>query len=290
VALQKAADGLLTSGAQLYEHHIFLQNLQTLHSLPDLPRSSLYAEEDGLPDIYPIRVRNVTFRYSGANKDAVREVNFEIQKGMRVAVVGANGSGKSTLLKLLCLLYKPDSGEILLGNLCSKDADPGKWRRCFSVLSQDFQLFHGSLGENIAMGDAQRAVSSDTVRDAAVAASVDKFADRLPGGLRAIIGKQFRSGIELSGGERQQVALARVIYRNSPVWLLDEPNSALDIPNRDRVKAWLRERKNGRTIIYTTHSLDEAAHADLILLISDGTLFQCCNVEQATHILARSKR
>lgn len=215
-----------------------------------------------------IEFRNVTFRYPGASSDALRNVSFVIGPGERVGVVGRIGSGKTTLGRLLVRLYEPDSGQILVDGIDVRQYDPADLRRDVGFMVQDVQLFQGTLKQNILV--ARPSATDAEVIEASRAAGVEDFVGRRPEGYDLPIAEGGRS---LSGGQRQSVALARVLLRNPRVLFMDEPTSALDLRSEiefcDRIDRILGR---DRTFLVSTHRVSLLRFVDRLLVFEDGQL------------------
>jgi ATP-binding cassette subfamily C protein CydD len=183
--------------------------------------------------------------------------------------VGGSGAGKSTLVSLLLGFITPDQGEILVNGVPLNDIDPGSWRRQVGWVGQNPVLFHGSLRENLLLG--QPDAGEDSVTEAARAAGVLDFAHLLPRGLDTPVGEQ---GVGLSRGEAQRVALARVFLKNAPVLLLDEPTAGLDADTERRVLDAIESFRAGRTVLTVTHRLADIRRADRILVMEEGRIIE----------------
>jgi len=175
-----------------------------------------------------ISVENLSFTYPGNNCKTINNVTFEIRKGEIIALVGPNGAGKSTLVRLLCRLYDPDSGEIKYDGNEIKHIEPEEYRKQFSVVFQDFMLYNLTAGENIRMGNIDEKSPTGKIKESALATVIHELIDSLPKGYETAIGNLFDDSRELSWGEWQKIALARALFRDAPVLILDEPSSALD--------------------------------------------------------------
>jgi ABC-type multidrug transport system fused ATPase/permease subunit/L-amino acid N-acyltransferase YncA len=218
-------------------------------------------------------VDRVSFRYPGAEADALKAVSLDVKAGECVALVGRNGAGKSTLLDLLLRFYEPTQGRIMAAGIDLRDWDLAAWRAAVGLMSQDVVLFHGTIGENVAYGraDATRAAIQDAVRDS----GCDWVVRRLPRGLETVVGER---GARLSGGERQLVALARLFLRDPPVVILDEPTAHLDGEALQRVGAALSRLMVGRTTLLVAHRPETIRLASRVVVLDRGTV-----VAEGTH-------
>ena len=225
---------------------------------------------------YEVEFRNVSFRYPGREDWALKNVSMKFKVGRRLAIVGENGSGKTTFIKLLCRLYDPQEGEILLNGIDIRKYNYRDYMQIFSVVFQDFQLLSQPLGENVA-GSAEydRARATKALVDAG-------FGDRLaamPQGLDTMLYRDFaEDGVEISGGEAQKIAIARALYKDAPFIILDEPTAALDPIAEAEIYEKFNAISGDRTAIYISHRLSSCRFCDEIAVFSDGQVIQ-----QGTH-------
>ncbi|MDX3852287.1 ABC transporter ATP-binding protein [Streptomyces sp. AK02-01A] len=282
-SVQASIQGIFTGVSGMYENNLYLRKLYELLAVP--VHTSAGAGEAVRPAaplpsplLGHVVLENVTFRYPGADRPALAGVSLDIPPGTTLAVVGRNGAGKSTLIKLLCRLYEPDSGRILLDGTDIRDLDPEELRSNVAAMFQDFVSYQASFAENIGLGDTTRVEDRDRVEEAARRGGAAPLTERLPDGYDTALGKWFDTGVELSGGEWQKVALSRAFMRDAPLLVLDEPTSALDAEAEHELFARLRDLAHGRTTVYISHRFSTVRHADLILLIEDGR-----PAEQGTH-------
>lgn len=221
---------------------------------------------------YYVEFRDVSFKYPGAETYALRHVNMKFKVGERLAVVGMNGSGKTTFIKLMCRLYDPTEGEILLNGVNIQKYNYDEYLALFSVVFQDFKLFSFSLGENVA---------SSAMYDADMVVSVlnqSGFGERLaimPDGIKTALYKDFdKKGIEISGGEAQKIAFARALYKNAPFIILDEPTAALDPIAEYEIYSRFNEIVDDKTAIYISHRLSSCRFCDKIAVFDNGKIVQ----------------
>ncbi len=275
---------VLAALAGLYEDSLFLSNLEQF--LDQRPRVADPPDPLPLPDQRPlgIRLEGVTFRYPGCSAEAVRGVCLDIGAGEIAAVVGRNGSGKTTLVKLLCRLYDPDQGRVLLGGHDLRRYRVAELRRQFGVIFQDFAHFPVTVRENIGFGDPDRGVDDATIRAAAAWAGAGPVIDGLPQGLDTLLGKWFSGGHELSQGEWQRLALARARFRDARVVILDEPTSSLDALAEADLLGRLRQLLDGRTALFISHRFSSVRSADRIFVMDGGALIETGRHEE---LLAR---
>ena len=228
------------------------------------------------PQLVPARLTggiefdNVTFSYPGGTGTAVANLNLNIRSGELIALVGENGAGKSTLVKLLLRFYDPDQGSVRIGGVDLKDVDPQTLRSRIGVLFQDYASYELTIRENVMLGRPDDKVDDDRVMEALRDARSDWLLRKMPKGLDAKVGRLFEGGHDLSGGEWQRLALARIMYRDADIWILDEPTSSLDPEAEAGIFAELKENLRGRIGIVISHRFSTVRIADRIAVIADG--------------------
>jgi len=266
------------SMAQVYSDSLYLTNLcEYLELKPTITDPPAPAAP---PTILrrAIEFRNVTFRYPGSDRVALRNLDLSIPAGKIVVIVGPNGAGKSTLVKLLSRLYDPADGSITMDGIALDRYRVEDLRRAFSVLSQAPVSYDASVAENIAWGDIGAEAARENIEEAARRAGADEVVERLSAGYRTLLGKSFANGTELSAGEWQRVAMARAFFRKAPVVLLDEPTSFMDPWSEAEWLDRLRDLAGDRTAVVVTHRFAIAMRADLIHVMDRGRV-----VESGTH-------
>jgi ATP-binding cassette subfamily B protein len=222
-----------------------------------------------------IEFDNVSFAYPGGHEPAVEGLNLHIRPGELIALVGENGVGKSTLIKLLLRFYDPDKGSVRVGGVDLKDVEPSILRSCIGVLFQDYASYELSVRENVVMGRPHGHAPDDQVNDERVMEALrdarsDWLLKKMPRGLDAKVGRLFEGGHDLSGGEWQRLALARIMYRDADIWILDEPTSSLDPEAEAAIFAELKENLKGRIGIVISHRFSTVRIADRIAVIAGG--------------------
>ena len=227
---------------------------------------------------YEIEFRDVSFCYPGAEEYALRHFSLKLKIGEKLAIVGMNGSGKTTMIKLLCRLYDPQEGEILLNGVNIKKFKQEEYSRLFSVVFQDFSLFSLMLAQNVAVNvDFDEGKVEKCLEDAG-------FGERLAGweqGLATYLYKDYEdSGVEISGGEGQKIALARAIYKEAPFILLDEPTAALDPLAEYEIYTSFDKIAGNKTAIYISHRLSSCKFCDKIAVFHKGQLVQLGNHDE----------
>ncbi len=220
---------------------------------------------------YEIEFKDVSFHYPNSRQMVLSHVNEKIRLGSRMAVVGRNGAGKSTFIKLLCRLYEPTEGEILLNGVNIQYYDYNEYSKLFAVVFQDFRLFSFSIAENVA---ASRQYNEERVLECIEKAG---FADRLrklPEGIHTNIYQLEENGAEISGGEAQKLAIARALYKDAPWVILDEPTSALDPVAEFEIYRHFDELVRDRTAIYISHRMSSCRFCDMIYVFDGGRIVQ----------------
>jgi len=217
-----------------------------------------------------IDFENITFTYPGGTEPAVAGLNLHIRSGELIALVGENGAGKSTLIRLLLRFYDPDQGSVRVGGVDLKNLDPTVLRSRIGVLFQDYASYELSVRENVVMGRPDGEVKDERVMEALRDARSDWLLKKMPKGLDSKVGRLFEGGHDLSGGEWQRLALARIMYRDADIWILDEPTSSLDPEAEAAILAELKENLKGRIGIVISHRFSTVRIADRIAVIADG--------------------
>ena len=276
------------SAGTLSESALFIEDLIAL--IGDRPPRLPWDSRAGpgavpAPDAAPPRITidRVTFTYPSADRPAVTDVSLRIEPGEVVALVGRNGSGKTTLAKLAAGLYVPESGSVLWDGVDTADSDRERLRRRAAVVFQDFMRYALPAYDNIAMGRSERFEDTEAVRDAAVRAGAARDITGLPRGYDTLLGPQFDGGVDLSLGQWQRIALARVFFRDAPFVILDEPTSALDAHAEEELFAGIRELLAGRSVLLISHRFSTVRKADRIYVLESGSIIE---VGTHDHLLA----
>lgn len=252
------------------QHTIFLEDFFSFLSIKPLvpiPKKPLK-----LPEVLHggIEFDNVSFSYPSGHGQAVTNLNLKINNGELIALVGENGVGKSTIIKLLLRFYDVDKGSIRVGGVDIRDLHPDTLRSRIGVLFQDFVNYELSIRENVVMGRPKEPVRDENVMKALVDARSEWLLHKMPKGLDSKVGRLFEGGHDLSGGEWQRLALARIMYRDADIWILDEPTSAMDPEAEAAIFAELKENLKGRIGIVISHRFSTVRMADRIAVIADG--------------------
>jgi len=275
VQVQNSIQSVLSGFSGMYEHNLYLNNLVELMSRePSMP---IAAKPVPVPQPLrgEIRFDHVSFAYPGAEQMALNDLSFTVTAGETLAVVGRNGAGKTTLFKLICRLYDPLEGRILIDGIDIRDFDPVHLRHQIGAMFQDYVDYQATASENIGLGNVPEIANRDAVVEASKQAGSDELIATLPAGYDTALGKWFDAGVNLSGGEWQKVALARAFMReDARILLLDEPTSALDAHTESAVLDALQRLMTGRTTFIVAHRLSTIRHADRVIVLDDGALLE----------------
>ena len=264
--------GLLYALTSIRSNASYLQMTFRFLDMPNAMYQGSLTTEKRSDRQYDVEFRDVSFKYPGSDNWALRHVSVKFQVGRRLAVVGENGSGKTTFIKLLCRLYDPQEGQILLNGIDIRKYNYQDYMGVFSVVFQDFQLLSQPLGNNVAGCidyDEKQVLKSLT--DAGFS---DRLAD-LPKGLDTQLYKEFDDeGVTVSGGEAQKIAIARALYKDAPFIILDEPTAALDPIAEAEIYAQFNEISGDKTAVYISHRLSSCRFCDEILVFGRGQIIQ----------------
>ncbi|MBC7799679.1 MAG: ABC transporter ATP-binding protein [Gemmatimonadaceae bacterium] len=270
--LRTLLEGLLSGFSSLASQALYLDDLFTFFDV--VPE--IHSPADPRP--FPATVgagfvfEGVGFRYPGSERWAVRHLSFTLYPGETLALVGENGAGKTTLVKLLARLYDPDEGRILLDGHDIREYDLDRLRGSMGVIFQDFVRYYLTAADNIAVGRIEARDDRPRIEAAAQRGLADDVIGRLPLGYDQMIGRRFRGGIELSGGEWQKVAIARAYMRDAQVLILDEPTAALDARSEFEVFQRFKALSAGRTAVLISHRFSSVRMADRILVMAGGEI------------------
>jgi ATP-binding cassette subfamily B protein len=220
---------------------------------------------------------DLTFRHKSSSYDALSKINFEVQKGETVAFVGPSGSGKSTLVKLLAGLYVPSSGELRWKNQLIHQIDSGVFANESTIVFQDFEKYYVSIQEFLELGWEGENSGEVRIKNALNLADAMDFVDDFPRKQHSILGRIFGSGEQLSGGQWQKLVIARAFFRNTPLWIFDEPTSSIDAIAEAKIFEHIKAESSDKVSIIITHRLYNLKFADRILVMDQGKI-----VEQGT--------
>lgn len=268
--------GILSEFATLHKESLGLSVIQEYIHLPEQFRF-----EGGVPipkaDGYELKLENVSFRYPGTEKDIIRNMDLTLHPGEKIAVVGLNGAGKTTLVKLLCGFYDPDEGRALLNGIDIREFNRQEYYDLLSAVFQEMSVLDVTVAEHV----AQTVENIDLVKvvDCLDKAGLTYKVEKLPLGLNTHVGKiAFMDGVEFSGGEMQRLVLARALYKDGPILVLDEPTAALDPIAENDIYMKYNEMTKGKTSLFISHRLASTRFCDRILFLQDGVI-----AEEGTH-------
>jgi len=271
-AVATAIGSLISSAGSIYHNAPFLKPFMDFLSLPDLLKSGTKDVDLSDGHSHEIEFRNVSFRYPGTETFALQNLSLKFNPTERLAVVGLNGSGKTTMIKLLCRLYDPAEGEILLDGVNIKEYDYEQYTSLFSVVFQDNILFPLWLGQNVAVTDSYN--KKDVIRSLDDAGFSERL-ETMPDGLDTILGKEYdENGTQVSGGEAQKITFARALYRNAPIVVLDEPTAALDPIAEYEVYTTFDKTIGNKTAVFISHRLSSCRFCARIAVFEEGRLIQ----------------
>jgi ATP-binding cassette subfamily B protein len=274
---QSAVSAMLAAVGGMYEDNLYLSTLYE-YLETNVPRPSGTAVQGPHPED-GVRFEDVSFTYPGAEEPALEHITLHLTAGSSLALVGENGSGKTTLIKLLTRLYAPTSGRILLDGRDLADWEEGALRERIGVIFQDFTRYQMLVGENVGAGDERFFEDEERWRSAAVKGRASDFIETLPAGYHTQLGKWFRDGRELSGGQWQKIALSRAFMRTrADILVLDEPTAAMDAQAEAEVFEHFRQLARDRITILISHRFSTVRMADQIAVLNHGRI-----VERGTH-------
>ena len=261
----------------MYEDNLYLSNLYEFMEETIPPPVGSVKEGPRPGD--GIRFENVSFAYPGAETNAVQSIDLHIPPGSKLALVGENGSGKTTLIKLMTRLYTPTEGRVTLDGLDLQEWDPEILRQRIGVIFQDFARYQFKVGENVGVGDVRAIDDEDRWEDAADKGLAKPFIDELPDRYDTQLGRWFKGGRELSGGQWQKVALSRAFMRReADILVLDEPTAAMDAEAEVRIFDRFRDVTQDQIAVLISHRFSTVRMADYIIVLNGGRV-----IEQGSH-------
>ncbi len=268
--------GTLNQCAVLYKECLSLSQVQEYLNLPE-PFCFDGGEEIPKAERYELRLENVTFRYPGTEKNILEQVNLTIAPGEKLAIVGLNGAGKTTLVMLLCGFYDPDEGRVLLNGQDIRTFNRAQYYELFSAVFQEFSILDVTVAQQVAQSATD--IDIPRVKQCLEQAGLREFVESLPKGLETHMGRSvYLDGILLSGGQTQRLMLARALYKNGPILVLDEPTAALDPIAENDIYQRYSDMTAGKTSLFISHRLASTRFCDRILYIADGKI-----AEEGTH-------
>ena len=275
---QSAVAAILSSISGMYEDNLYLSNLYDYLGQPVPGRQG--DAVSGPDKSQGLEFKNVSFTYPGATQKTLNNVSLQIRPGESLALVGENGSGKTTLIKLLTRLYEPSDGVILLDGLEYQAWDVEALRQRIGVIFQDFGRYQFSVGENIGAGDVRYIDDAERWEDAAESGMAAPFINEMPDGYDTQLGRWFKGGRELSGGQWQKIALSRAFMRSeADILVLDEPTAAMDAASEAAIFDHFRSESGNKMTILISHRFSTVRAADQIIVIHEGEIIESGNHE-----------
>ena len=268
---------LIRNATSLFQHHLFIKDYNDFMALPEENR----VKGVTLPTLTQgFEFKDVWFKYPNSDNYILKGVSFSINHDDNLAIVGVNGAGKSTIIKLICRFYEPDKGQILLNGKDISTYSLKSYRHAIAALFQDFAQYPFSALVNISYGDVKRKALLSKVRKAAKLADIDHFLASLPKRYQTPLDKEFKGGLEPSKGQWQRIALARALYRKSPIIILDEPTSNVDPETEEIIFDRLLKVAADKCVILVSHRFSTVKRADQILVLENGVVAQIGSHEQ----------
>ena len=265
--IQSNCKSVLNTMYTLYENNLYISQL---FEFLDIKEENLIDENKKLMklnNIESLKIKNLTFKYPNSNNAVLDDINLEITKGERIAIVGPNGSGKSTLVKLISKLYDLEDNSIFYNDHSINDYDDSVLRSCIAILFQDFTKYELTVRENVGFGNIDNISDDEGMR-----AALDKASAKFISNMDEQLGLWFQNGVQLSGGQWQKIAIARTFFRNASLYILDEPSSALDpIAEKEVIDMFMKMTKD-KIGIFISHRLSTAMLADKIVVMNAGEI------------------
>ncbi|MFA6004883.1 MAG: ABC transporter ATP-binding protein [Patescibacteria group bacterium] len=232
-----------------------------------------------------IEFRNISFRYPNTKKYILKNFSLTINSGEKIALVGENGAGKTTLIKLLLRFYDVTEGEILVNGVNISKINLEKWYKKIGALFQDFIKYQFTFKENVIFGNKKDSENSELLKEAIKNSGAEEYLKNLPNGFDQVVGKMFKDGIDLSGGQWQKLALARAFFKNAPILILDEPTSAIDAKAEYEIFQHVQQLQKDKTVVIISHRFSTVRNADRILVLDEGKI-----VEEGNHEVLMKKK
>lgn len=279
--LQGQISKLFSILIRLRTHNTYLGSFSEYLETPNEKYEGTLPVEKRMDQEYELEFRDVSFRYPSSGQMVLQHVSFRLRIGGKLAIVGANGAGKTTFIKLLCRLYDPTEGEILLNGINIKKYDYKEYIGLFSVVFQDYKIFSFSVAENVSASqnyDQERVIKS--LKEAGLYERVKEMKDGIHTKLLKDQQEDGEEGLEISGGERQKLALARALYRDAPVVILDEPTSALDPIAEQDIYQRFNKMVQDKTAIFISHRMSSCRFCDTVIVFDGGRIVQTGSHEQ----------
>lgn len=267
-----AIGGLLGQIATMNEFSLYATDIFQVYDTKPFIKRSKKPMPLTLKEAPTIEFKNVSFAYPGDKHLTLKDMSFVIKPGEKIALVGQNGAGKSTLVKLLARIYDPTAGEILINGKDLKKINPEDWGKYVAVLLQDYLMYEFTVGEHIAMGRSDKPTDPEKVELAAELSGATEFIGKYEKGLGQRLGKEFEEGVEPSKGQRQKLALAKTIYRDALVMILDEPTAAIDATAEQFIFDQMEKASGDNTLVVITHRFNTTQKMDKIIVLDHNVI------------------
>ncbi len=270
--LATRANGVVAALSSTYEHGLFLT--ETFAFLDEYSSAGDHPSTVPVPAFHGVRLDHVSFRYPSGDSDAISDIDLEVNPGEVVALVGPNGSGKTTVSKLLAQLFRPTSGRMWWGSADTADLPAAGLRQQIAVIFQDYERYELTLGENVSLGRIDAAGDDERLRAALADADAGEVGSEHGADLDTLLGPRWIGGTDLSIGQWQRLAIARVFYRDAPLLILDEPTASIDAQAEADTFASLRRLAAGRAVVVVSHRFSTVASADRIYVLEGGRIVE----------------
>jgi ATP-binding cassette subfamily B protein len=280
-SVQQAQSNLqqvFSTASGIADQALFLTDLIGFFEMQPVVVSKPHGRKIPRPIRQGFEFRNVSFAYPGTERRVLKDFNFHLRPGERIALIGENGQGKTTVVKLITRLYDPTEGQILLDGVDLREYDLDDLHQEMGVIFQDFMRYEMTVRENIGVGRVEIPHSEEDIEDAAEKSLAASVVKKLSGGYGQMLGRRFETGVDLSGGEWQRIALARAYLRDAQLLILDEPTAALDARSELEVFERFAELTQGKMALLISHRFSTVRMADRIVVLSGGQL-----VEEGNH-------
>ena len=271
---QQVLPSILENIARIYESNLYVSQYFDFLSLqPEITNVS-HPQSFPQPIKQGLSLRNVTFTYPGASQPTLRNLNLDIKPGESIALVGLNGAGKTTLLKLITRLYDVDSGEITIDGIAIDKIKLSELHQNIGVLNQDFARYQLSASDNIGFGNLPQRENQDRIEQAAIDSGADRVVNTLEKGYETRLGKMFKGGVDLSGGQWQKIGMARAFMTDAPILILDEPTAALDAIAEYELFEKFRTLTAGKMTFFVSHRFSTVQLADRIVVLENSKIVE----------------
>ncbi|MEM6378914.1 MAG: ABC transporter ATP-binding protein, partial [Bacteroidota bacterium] len=272
--------GIMGRFSRITDSAMYLQDLFDFFEIVPTIKNKAASKAFPVPLQKGFTFENVSFKYPGADQWAIRNLSFHLPAGEKLALVGENGAGKTTLVKLMARLYEPTEGRILIDGVDIKDIELMSLRDNIGIIFQDFVRFQLKVRENIAVGSIEEVENMELIEDAAHKSLAEMVVEAFPQKYEQFLGKRFKDGLELSGGQWQKIALARAYMRDAELLILDEPTAALDARAEHEVFLRFAELIAGKSAVLISHRFSTVRMADRILFLENGQLLEIGSHEE----------